>query len=38
MLDRFDSRAWPAADATAAPTAPARVKVDVGARLRRMWS
>jgi DNA helicase II / ATP-dependent DNA helicase PcrA len=38
MLDRFDSRAWPAAVATAAPTAPARVKVDVGARLRRMWS
>jgi DNA helicase-2/ATP-dependent DNA helicase PcrA len=38
MLDRFERLAWPPADATAAPTAPARVRVDVGARLRRMWS
>ena len=38
LLKHFDSRAWPAAKAGAAPgAAPAREPVDVRARLRRMW-
>src|SRR5262249_5612614 len=39
LLDRFESRAWPAAHAAAAAAAaPKREAVDIGARLRRMWS
>ena len=39
LLDRFESRAWPAAHpASAAAAAPKRESVDIGARLRRMWS
>jgi DNA helicase-2/ATP-dependent DNA helicase PcrA len=39
LLDRFESRAWPAAAATPAATASSkREGVDIGARLRRMWS
>jgi DNA helicase-2/ATP-dependent DNA helicase PcrA len=38
ILDRFESRAWPAAATTAAaPPAAPRVPVDIGARLRKMW-
>jgi DNA helicase-2/ATP-dependent DNA helicase PcrA len=39
ILDRFESCAWPSAsaDATAVATAK-RAAVDIGARLRRMWS
>jgi ATP-dependent DNA helicase UvrD/PcrA len=39
LLDRFETRAWPAAHpASAAAAAPKREAVDIGARLRRMWS
>jgi DNA helicase-2/ATP-dependent DNA helicase PcrA len=39
LLDRFESRAWPApASATATAASPKREPVDIGARLRRMWS
>jgi DNA helicase-2/ATP-dependent DNA helicase PcrA len=39
LLDRFESRAWPAAAAAAGTAAsPKREPVDIGARLRRMWS
>jgi DNA helicase-2/ATP-dependent DNA helicase PcrA len=39
LLDRFESRAWPVAAATPAATASSkREGVDIGARLRRMWS
>ena len=39
LLDRFESRAWPRAAATTAASAtPKRESVDIGARLRRMWS
>ena len=39
LLDRFESRAWPVAAATTAATASSkREGVDIGARLRRMWS
>jgi DNA helicase II / ATP-dependent DNA helicase PcrA len=39
LLDRFESRAWPAvAAAPANAAAPKRESVDIGARLRRMWS
>jgi DNA helicase II / ATP-dependent DNA helicase PcrA len=38
LLDRFDSRAWPAAAAAPGAAAPKRESVDIGARLRRMWS
>jgi len=38
LLDRFESRAWPAASAIPAAAAPKRETVDIGARLRRMWS
>jgi DNA helicase-2/ATP-dependent DNA helicase PcrA len=38
ILDRLESRAWPAAATTAAaPSAAPRVPVDIGARLRKMW-
>jgi DNA helicase-2/ATP-dependent DNA helicase PcrA len=39
ILDRFESCAWPAPAAAASGTAPSkRPPVDIGARLRRMWS
>ena len=39
LLDRFESRAWPVAAATPAAAASSkREGVDIGARLRRMWS
>jgi DNA helicase II / ATP-dependent DNA helicase PcrA len=39
LLDRFESRAWPiAAAATGTAPSPKRESVDIGARLRRMWS
>jgi len=39
MLDRFDSRAWPAAGPEVeADSRGRRPSVDVAARLRRMWS
>jgi DNA helicase-2/ATP-dependent DNA helicase PcrA len=38
MLDRFESRAWPAARPDAEADARRRPSVDVAARLRRMWS
>ncbi|MGA7490255.1 MAG: ATP-dependent helicase [Xanthobacteraceae bacterium] len=38
MLDRFESCAWPPADATASTQRQRFAPVDVGARLRRMWS
>jgi len=38
MLDRFESRAWPAARPEAEAGARRRPSADVAARLRRMWS
>jgi DNA helicase-2/ATP-dependent DNA helicase PcrA len=39
LLNRFESRTWPAtASVTTAATSPKREPVDIGARLRRMWS
>jgi DNA helicase-2/ATP-dependent DNA helicase PcrA len=39
LLDRFENRAWPAAaTAPAGAVAPKRESVDIGARLRRMWT
>jgi DNA helicase-2/ATP-dependent DNA helicase PcrA len=39
LLDRFTSSAWPVATASAAAGAsPRREPVDIGARLRRMWT
>src|SRR5262245_2203428 len=38
ILDRFESCAWPAAAAGAAAAGAKREPVDIGARLRRMWS
>jgi DNA helicase-2/ATP-dependent DNA helicase PcrA len=39
LLNRFESSAWPAAaSVTTAATSPKREPVDIGARLRRMWS
>jgi DNA helicase II / ATP-dependent DNA helicase PcrA len=38
MLDRFESRAWPAARPEAEADTRRRPSVDVAARLRRMWS
>jgi DNA helicase-2/ATP-dependent DNA helicase PcrA len=40
LLDRFESCAWPPAGATfaTAATAAKRPPVDIGARLRRMWT
>jgi DNA helicase II / ATP-dependent DNA helicase PcrA len=38
MLDRFESCAWPSADARTAGHRPAGEAVDIAMRLRRMWS
>jgi DNA helicase II / ATP-dependent DNA helicase PcrA len=38
MLDRFESRAWPAAGPRAGTDKPTPAPIDVAARLRRMWS
>jgi DNA helicase-2/ATP-dependent DNA helicase PcrA len=39
LLERFESRAWPAVAAAPAGVAtPKRESIDIGARLRRMWS
>ena len=38
ILDRFEHCAWPAAAATTASAGIRREPVDIGARLRRMWS
>jgi DNA helicase-2/ATP-dependent DNA helicase PcrA len=40
LLDRFESRAWQvaAASSASAGATPKREPVDIGARLRRMWS
>jgi DNA helicase-2/ATP-dependent DNA helicase PcrA len=38
ILERFESRAWPAAVAATAAGKPRHEAVDIGARLRRMWN
>jgi DNA helicase-2/ATP-dependent DNA helicase PcrA len=38
ILDRFASCAWPPATAAAAGTSSQREAVDIGARLRKMWT
>jgi DNA helicase-2/ATP-dependent DNA helicase PcrA len=38
ILDRFASRAWPIAAATVSGANPQRQPVDIGARLRGMWT
>src|SRR5262245_43930426 len=38
LLDRFESCAWPAATSAGATPTGTRESVDIGARLRRMWS
>ena len=38
ILDRFEACAWPEASAASAARSSTREPVDIGARLRRMWS
>jgi DNA helicase-2/ATP-dependent DNA helicase PcrA len=38
ILGLFESRSWPPANSAARPAeAPATVRIDIGARLKRMW-
>jgi DNA helicase-2/ATP-dependent DNA helicase PcrA len=42
LMDHFESRAWPMAPVASAPTAAglaaaAKAKIDIGARLKKMW-
>ena len=38
ILDRFEACAWPEASAASVARSSKREPVDIGARLRRMWS
>jgi DNA helicase II / ATP-dependent DNA helicase PcrA len=38
ILDRFESCAWPSAPADSGAATSERAEIDIGARMRRMWS